>query len=247
MNTVNGAPSRARLRLQITLHSLAFVMGLSLVFIALGFSAGLVSDFLFSFGDALRIGAGVFLVLMGLVMLRVIPVPFLQRDLRLHLARKPSGYLGSMLVGVAFGAGWTPCVGPILAGILVIAGTSGSPLQGGLLLASYSLGFAVPFLIAAQMLTYWRKLSRYSRVIEQVGGGLLIAVGVVLLTNSIAAFSPYLAGLGSAEYALAGSEPTHLIAFLGGALSFMSPCVLPILPAFLAYLTGLNADQLAQA
>ena len=211
---------------------------------ALGFSAGLVSDLLFDYGDALRIAAGVFLIFFGLLMLRLIPIPFLQRDLRAHLSNKPSGYVGSALVGVAFGAGWTPCVGPILGGILVIAGTSGSAAQGGLLLAAYSLGFALPFLAAAQALTAVRKLNHYAGIIEKVGGVLLILVGILLLTNSVAALSPYLAGLGSLESSLAGSTPSFGLAFVAGLLSFLSPCVLPILPSFMAYLTGVSADQL---
>lgn len=242
------APTLGRVRLRITLHSLAFIVGLSSVFVALGFSAGLVGDILFDYGDVLRIIAGVFLTLMGLVMLRFIPIRFLQRDIRFRLSRKPGGYFGSVGVGVAFGAGWTPCIGPVLTGILAIAGTSGSASQGGLLLAAYSAGFAVPFLIAAQMLPAWRKLNRYTGIIEKIGGAMLVIVGVILLSNWIAAISPYLASLGSLESLLSVSgNPSLWIAFIGGGLSFLSPCVLPILPPFLAYLTGLNADQLMQA
>lgn len=234
-------------RLHIGLHSLLFVFGLSTVFVALGFSAGLVSDLLFRFGDALRIGAGVVLTFFGLLTLGFVPLTFLQRDLRAHFSVKPPGYLGSLLVGVAFGAGWTPCVGPILGGILLVASTSGSALQGGLLLGAYSLGFAVPFIIAAQALPNIRKLTRYTGLIEKVGGVLLVLVGVLLLTNSVAALSPYLASLGSLETSLAGGRPGFGLAFVAGSLSFLSPCVLPILPSFLAYLTGLGAGSLSPA
>ena len=218
-----------------------FIVGLSTVFVALGFSAGLVSDLLFKFGDALRVTAGIFLVFFGLLMLGVVPLGFLQRDLRAHFGVKPSGYAGSLLVGVAFGAGWTPCVGPILGGILLVAGTSGSALQGGALLGAYSLGFALPFLLAAQILPSVRKLNRYTGLIEKIGGVLLVLVGVLLLSNSVAALSPYLASLGSLETRLAGSRPGFGLAFVAGLLSFLSPCVLPILPSFLAYLTGVGA------
>jgi cytochrome c-type biogenesis protein len=231
-------------RLQITLHSLAFVLGLSAVFVALGYGAGLVSEWLFDYGDALRIVAGVFLTLMGLLMLGVVPLPALKRDVRVHLAQKPTGYLGSALVGVAFAAGWTPCIGPILGGILALAGSGGSASQGGWLLGAYALGFAVPFLLAAQMLTRWRALNRYAGIVEKIGGVLLIAVGILLLTNAVNALSPYLASLGSLERMLAATTPSFGIAFVAGALSFLSPCVLPILPSFLAYLTGLNAKEL---
>jgi cytochrome c-type biogenesis protein len=182
---------------------------------------------------------------MGLFMLRLIPLPFLQREARLHLARRPGGYLGSVLVGVAFAAGWTPCVGPILASILALAGARGSSSQGALLLGVYALGFAIPFVLAAQVLPGWRALSKYAGVIEKVGGALLIFVGMVLLSNWITALAPYLASLGSLETTLlTGVEPSFGLAFVAGALSFLSPCVLPILPSFLAYLTGLSAEEL---
>ncbi len=240
-----------QIRWQITAHSLAFILGISVVFIALGFSAGLVSNFLFDYGNTVRIVAGVFLVFLGIVMLRILPIPFLQREFRLHMARKPGGYFGSAVVGVAFGAGWTPCIGPILGGILAIASTSGSAAQGGLLLAFYALGFALPFLLAAQTLTAWRKLNKYAGIIEKMGGIMLILVGIVLLFNLTAylfSLFPQISQI-SLENQLSFSEESQLsfaIAFIAGALSFLSPCVLPILPSFLAYLTGVNAEQLSQ-
>jgi cytochrome c-type biogenesis protein len=239
-----AALNPAAVRWRIAWHSLAFIAGLSSVFMALGFSAGLVSDVLFDYGDALRIGAGALLIALGLALLRLLPIPWLQHEVRLHWQRKPAGYLGSAAVGVAFGAGWTPCIGPILAGILLLAAQSSSSVTGGLLLGAYSLGFAVPFFLAAQALPLLRRFARHSGLIEKVGGVMLIAVGVLLLSNAVAAFSPYLASLGSVEGALAGNEPTFLLAFVAGALSFLSPCVLPILPPFLAYLTGLSGDEL---
>jgi cytochrome c-type biogenesis protein len=223
------------------------VAGLSAVFVALGWSAGLVSDALFAYGDVLRLVAGGFLVLMGLVMLRAIPIPFLQRDFRVHMAEKPGGIVGSGFVGVAFAAGWTPCIGPILAGILALAGTSGGGGPGALLLGVYALGFSVPFLAFAQLLTLWRRVRTYAGIIERVGGILLILVGLVLLLDGVGRFAPYLASLGSLETVLLGaSEPTFLLAFGAGILSFLSPCVLPILPSFLAYLTGVGMEPLIE-
>lgn len=245
----NGATPRGlTVRWHLTFHTLAFVLGLAAVFVALGFSAGLISNLLFDFGDIIRIAAGAFLVLMGLLMLRLIPIPFLERDLRMHMQNKPTGYAGSALVGVAFAAGWTPCIGPILAGILSIAATTGGAGQGGLLLGFYALGFAVPFLVFAQLLTAWKVFRRYAGVIEKIGAVLLILVGALLLTGAVNAFAPYLASLGSLEGAVLGgaSTPTLGVAFLAGVLSFLSPCVLPILPSFLGYLTGMSIDQLIE-
>jgi cytochrome c-type biogenesis protein len=237
---------RAQTRLRIAGHSLAFVLGLSTVFVALGFGAGFISNFLFDFGDLLQTVAGLVLIVMGLAMLRVLPIPWMQRDLRFHLASKPPGYAGSALVGVAFAAGWTPCVGPILAGILALAGSSGSAGEGALLLGVYALGFALPFLLFAQLLPLWRQLRRHGRLLERLGGVLLILVGLILVFGWVSRFAPYLAGLGSLESVLSrGAEPSLALAFTAGALSFLSPCVLPILPSFLAYLLGKNAAALA--
>ncbi len=233
--------STAQARLLVAGHSLAFVFGLSLTFVALGFSTGLISDALFNFGDAFRRVTGLFLIVMGLVTLRALPLPFLQRDRRVHLVRKPGGFVGSAVVGVAFAAGWTPCVGPILASILALAGSSGSAAQGGWLLGTYALGFGVPFLLFAQLLPLWQRVRRFTGVLERVGGVLLIFVGVILLLNWTGQFTPYLTSLGSLETVfLTGAEPSLALAFVAGALSFLSPCVLPILPSFLAYLTGLE-------
>ncbi len=234
------------LRLHLAVHTLAFVAGLSAVFVALGFSAGLLSRLLFAYGDVLRVASGVLLIAMGLVMLDAVPIPALKQDVRLHLMRKPGGYLGSAVVGVAFAAGWTPCIGPILAGILGLAATSGGGAQGGLLLASYALGFSLPFLLLSQLLPLARGLRRYSGVLEKVGAVLLLAVGGLLVSGALNALAPYLSSLGSAEGALLGdvSVPTLALAFAAGGLSFLSPCVLPILPSFLAYLSGMNLTPL---
>ncbi len=241
-----SAEAALPLRLHLALHTLSFVAGLSAVFVALGFSAGLLSHLLFAYGGVLRVVAGALLVVMGVIMLDVLPLPVFKQELRVHLMRKPSGYLGSAVVGVAFAAGWTPCIGPILAGILGIAATSGGGAQGGLLLFAYSLGFSLPFLALSQLLPATRALRRYSGMLEKVGAVLLIAVGVLLLTGALNALSPYLANLGSAESALFGTmaAPTLALAFGAGALSFLSPCVLPILPSFLAYLSGMNLAPL---
>lgn len=234
------------MRLHLAFHTLAFVAGLSAVFVALGFSAGLLSHLLFAYGNALRVVAGALLVAMGLIMLDVLPLPVFKQELRVHFMRKPSGYLGSVVVGVAFAAGWTPCIGPILAGILGIAATSGGGAQGGLLLLMYSLGFSLPFLALSQLLPLTRALRRHTGTVEKVGAVLLIAVGVLLLSGALNALSPYLAGFGSAETAALGpvGTPTLALAFAAGGLSFLSPCVLPILPSFLAYLSGMNLSPL---
>lgn len=256
MTTQRQQPINLPIRLHIALHSLAFILGLSLVFIAMGFGAGWLGDAIAGFAtvnlfgntigvDAIiRVSAGLLLLFFGLLMLKAIPIDALQQDTRVHFANKPQGYLGSVVVGLAFAAGWTPCIGPILGSILGIAANT-NPAQGALLLLLYTLGFAIPFFIAAQTLTLWRAFNKYVGIIEKIGGILLLIVGLVLIFDITALLIQRFPQT-SLENTLhfEGTTPSLWVAFAGGALSFLSPCVLPILPSFLAYLTGLNAQQL---
>lgn len=254
--TTEIIPNRLPVRWHIALHSLAFILGLSLVFVAMGFGAGWLGDAISGFVSVtvlgqviqvnaiIRVLAGLLLLFFGLVMLKALPIAALQQDKRLRFATKPQGYLGSVAVGLAFAAGWTPCIGPILGSILGIA-TNGNALQGAGLLFVYTLGFAIPFFIAAQTLTLWRGFNQYVGIIEKIGGVLLILVALVLMfdvTTLLVQRFPQT----SLEDRLTfqGNTPSLWVAFVAGALSFLSPCVLPILPSFLAYLTGLNAQQL---
>lgn len=231
-------PRRAAVRLG---HGFMFTAGLSLVFVALGFGAGLVGELFFVYDRALRIGAGVLLVAAGLVLAGVARVPFLMRDMRVRLARHPGGYFGSGVVGLAFGVGWTPCVGPILAGVLALASAGGDAARGALLLAAYAGGFALPFLVLAVLLPTRSLSARLGPRAERVAGFLLVATGALLLSGQLERIAPFLASLGSLEGALTGATPGLLVSAAAGTLSFLSPCVLPLLPAYLAFLTGVTA------
>jgi cytochrome c-type biogenesis protein len=222
-------------------HGVAFVAGLSLVFVALGFGAGVVGELFFVWDRVIRLVAGTLLVAMGLVLLGLRP-RWLSGDVRLRLSRHPGGYGGSALVGLAFGVGWTPCVGPILAGVLALAASSGSGGRGALLLAAYAGGFALPFLIVAFFLPTARIARRLGHHAERLAGVLLLALGVLLLSDQLARFAPLLASLGSAEGVLAGLPPGVLVAAAAGTLSFLSPCVLPLVLVYLAFLTGVAGE-----
>lgn len=238
---------------RLTLHAAAFLLGVSAVFISLGALGGALGRWLDAFGEPLRVAVGALLVLFGLSLLGLLPLPLLQRELRLQLTHKP-GYAGSLLVGLAFGAGWTPCIGPILASIITIASASGSAAQGALLLAIYALGFAIPFLLIARALPRARAISRYGAAFKRLSGALVMLVGLLLISGALAQLSPYLASLGNLEsrlglqLAVLPGERVPLalypLALAAGALSLASPCVLPILPAFLAYLCGIGPELL---
>jgi cytochrome c-type biogenesis protein len=226
-------------------HGAAFMLGLSLVFVALGFGAGLIGELFFVYDRALRIGAGMLLIAFGLMLVGILRVPFLQREARWRVTRHPGGYAGSAMVGLAFGVGWTPCVGPVLAGVLALAGSGGDAGRGAALLGAYALGFALPFLLLAWLAPTARLARRFGDRGERLAGWLLIAIGALLLSDQLARFAPFLASLGSLEGVLAGAAPGLLVSAAAGTLSFLSPCVLPLVPAYLAFLTGVTGGEAA--
>ncbi len=156
-----------------------------------------------------------------------------------------ASYWRSALVGVIFAAGWTPCVGPILSGILLLAAQEQTWMQGAILLAAYSVGLGVPFLIAGALFSkltdYLPKFYKWLPTISIISGILLILIALLLFTDSLSRLSQY-GGFLSFEQNLAGeggaTQISLLFAFLGGLVSFLSPCVLPLVPAYLGYLSG---------
>ncbi len=180
---------QARLRKLTLINSFAFVVGFSTVFIVLGVSSSYVGTLFAIYYDHIRIVGGILIILMGLYVMGVIKLNFLASDKRIHLDSKPRGYFGAFVVGLTFGAGWTPCIGPILGSILLIASTTGSALQGFYLLLVYSLGLAIPFMATSLAInTFLSKFSviqKYMRVIMIISGLLLIGFGVILLTDKV--------------------------------------------------------------
>jgi cytochrome c-type biogenesis protein len=166
------------------LHALCFIAGFSAVFILLGASASAIGGALFDYRDWIERIGGLALVVFGLWMVGVFKVGFLYKEARFHYQEKPAGFFGSALVGSAFAAGWTPCVGPILAGALLLASRSGSVAKGVALLAVYSAGFAIPLLACAfaveRMLPLLNRIKPQLPKIEKATGVCLILVGVAL-------------------------------------------------------------------
>lgn len=186
---------KARVRRLTLINSSAFVAGFSTVFILMGVFSSYMSYLLnrsFTIGSIeIRITqvAGLIVILFGLYIMGVLKVNFLAAEHRVHLKSKPRGYMGSFLVGLTFGAGWTPCIGPILGTILVLASTTGSAWQGFKLLLLYSAGLAIPFITTALLinwfLSHFSQIQRYMRLIMIISGLLLIAFGVILLTDNV--------------------------------------------------------------
>ena len=181
------------------LHALLFVAGFSLIFMLLGASATALGRALNYYQVWLQRVGGALIILFGLLCLGVFKAGILTQERRLHLERKPVGYLGSVLVGMAFAAGWTPCIGPVLGGILGLAATSTDVSRGMVLLGVYSAGLAVPFLIAAvaleSFLEWFQRFRRYLPWVMRVSGVLLIVVGVLLVTGEFTRLAGWLQGL----------------------------------------------------
>jgi cytochrome c-type biogenesis protein len=189
LEEMRGDAPPATSRLQVFITSLAFVLGFSLVFIALGASATAIGKFMFAKLPLLSKIAGAVLIVFGLHTMGVFRLAFLETEKRVHAQRKPAGPLGAMLVGVAFAFGWTPCIGPILGGILAIAGSRNSVAEGITLLAVYSLGLGIPFLLTSLAINQFfgaaKRIRRYYHAIELLSGGLLVAIGVLILTGQL--------------------------------------------------------------
>jgi cytochrome c-type biogenesis protein len=180
-------------------HALLFVGGFSLVFILLGASATALGRALNYYQVWLQRIGGVLIILFGLLCLGVFNLRLLSQERRFHLERKPVGYLGSVLVGMAFAAGWTPCIGPVLGAILGLAATSTDVSRGMLLLAVYSAGLALPFLVAAlavdSFLDWFQRFRRYLPWVMRISGVMLIFVGILLLTGEFTRLAGWLQGL----------------------------------------------------
>lgn len=184
----------SRVRRLTIIHSLMFILGFSIVFILLGASASLAGKILLRYQVWIARIGGAFIVLLGVQFTGVINLNFLQKERKFHFREKPIGYLGSSLVGVAFAAGWTPCIGPILASILFYASTANSMLSGIALLGVYSVGFALPFFFLSlgleTFLERYKKLKRHLRWVSIISGIFLIGVGILLITNYFFILTP---------------------------------------------------------
>jgi cytochrome c-type biogenesis protein len=183
-------------RRQVLLSSLAFVLGFSLVFVALGASATAIGRFIFDKLPILTKIAGALIIIFGLHMMGVFRLGFLDNEKRAQTQRKPAGPIGALLVGIAFAFGWTPCIGPILAGILVVAGSKETIGEGVLLLAVYSLGLGVPFLLTSlaidRFFSVAAAIRRHYHAIELSSGGLLVAIGLLIFTGQLTVIVRYL-------------------------------------------------------
>ncbi len=280
LSMIDGLPADQSARPQPLIHSFLFVLGFSIIFVALGTAVSGIGQLVFDLRDPLARIGGIIVLIFGLATMGLFDllsnwlgrlensaadgmwlwwlppvrwmkngIDFFRRlfyaDTRIELSgRKSSGYLPSFFMGIFFSAGWTPCIGPTLGAILALGYNSATIGQSALLLAAYSLGLGIPFVLFALALDrasgLLRSLTRYVRTIQLINGTLLVLIGFALLTKQLAVIARwaqennFYVEMGF----LGGDTPTFFIAALAGLLSFLSPCVLPLVPAYIFYLTG---------
>lgn len=182
-----GLDDVSRARRTALVHAILFVLGFSFIFVALGAGASVFGQLLREYRVWIARVGGVLMVLMGLWMLDVLRIGALQQERRFHLSDKPLGYLGTVLVGIAFGAGWTPCLGPTLGAILLLAANESELGKGITLLSFYSAGLAVPFIVSAlaleKFLTFFKNFRHNIGKVNRIAGILLVIVGVLMFTG----------------------------------------------------------------
>ena len=180
-------------------HGVLFVLGFTLIFLAMGATATMLGQALLQYRDWISRVGGVVIIIFGLYMLGAMNVGFLSRERRFHVQDKPVGYFGTMFVGAAFGAGWTPCLGPILGSILVYTGSQADLAKGMWLLFAYSLGLAVPFLVSAVAIdrfsAFFQRMRGRMIWVSRISGVAMIAIGVLLVTNYFTILASWLTGL----------------------------------------------------
>jgi cytochrome c-type biogenesis protein len=196
LEEMQGAAAARSTRGEVLLASAAFVLGFTIIFVAAGASASALGKFIYAQSPILEKIAGTILIVLGLHMAGVFRIRFLENDKRIHTQRKPAGPIGAFVVGTAFAFAWTPCIGPILGGILAMAASRESVGEGMQMLAVYSLGLGVPFLLTSVAIDRFfaaaARIRRHYRTIELISGGLLIVVGLLIFFDQFTLIAKYL-------------------------------------------------------
>lgn len=191
-----GTGNTNRFNKSMCIHALAFVLGFSFVFISLGVSSSMIGRFFSTYQIHITRIGGILLIIMGFFSLNLINLPFLERERIIRLKEKPLGIFGSFIVGITFSLGWTPCIGPALASILIIASTEESSLRGAYLLSMYSLGLSLPFIVSAFLFHhFFYFIKRYGFIVKytkKITGILLIIVGFLLATSYFSRLTQWL-------------------------------------------------------
>lgn len=231
-------------RLNILMHAALFVLGFTIVFvIGWGGATTLLGGLFGQYKDWIARIGGVILIFFGLATMDIVRIPWFYMDTRPEFRGKTGTYSGSLAMGLFFAAGWSPCVGATLGAILTLGLSQSSVSQAMILSSGYSLGLGLPFLLLAlgmeRAVRWVRRLRKYLRTFQIISGVLIILIGVLLLTGSMTLISIWSQRSGLyLDLPTRGGIPSYLTAMAAGVLSFLSPCVLPLVPAYLGYLSG---------
>jgi len=231
----------------IFLNSAFFVIGFVIVFSIVGIlihvilsakPARMLMDDLRIIGGIIIIGFGILLIASTRYM-----IPFFMREYKIHVKRLSNSFASSFIFGIAFAIGWTPCIGPILGSIYVLAASS--PSISFLLLLAYSLGLGIPFLIAGAFISkfssFMKRIGPYLKWFNIISGLFLIAIGVLVVTGAIGMLSVFL--ISTNTYISVNGSLNFVIAIVAGILSFFSPCILPLVPAYFSYIGGTMTEE----
>jgi len=247
--TSDSIPTQNK-RLKIFLHALLFVAGFSLVFIVgWGGSITVLGQLFLTYKSFIAQLGGVIVIMFGLATLEVIRLPWFYADTRAQYTGQRGTYGGSALMGIFFAAGWSPCIGATLGAILTMGLSQQTVGQAMWLASGYSLGLGIPFLIMAAGLeraSGWIKRMRpYQKYFKIASGVFIITIGGLLLTNtmSLIALWAFKNGYFIESFTRYAAAPTYITAIVAGLLSFVSPCVLPLVPAYIGYLSGHTLRQ----
>lgn len=192
-------PAFKKYRKTVLVHSISFILGFSFIFVALGFSSSLLGNFFSRYQDYITRFGGLLLIVMGLYYLNIIKLSILNQYRVIHIKERPLGLFGSFVVGITFSLGWTPCVGPALSSILILASTSDNVLSGIYLLSLYSLGMAIPFIVSSllfdRIMGLIRRYGFVMKYTQKILGVLLVCVGILLVSSIFTRLSFYLGNL----------------------------------------------------
>jgi cytochrome c-type biogenesis protein len=228
----------------LLLHAVAFVIGFSIIFvIGWGGATTLLGQLFITYKLWIARIGGIILIIFGLATMELIHIPWFYVDTRKQFKGKSGTVWSSLAMGVFFAAGWSPCIGATLGAILTLGFSSNTVGQAMFLSFGYSLGLGIPFLLLAlavdQALPLVRKLRKYMRIFQIISGILIITIGVLMITAQMTAIARWALNSGLyLDLPSSGQIPSLITAVAAGALSFLSPCVFPLVPAYLGYLSG---------
>ena len=243
-NNLAIAHGRIKSRGFLFLHALAFVFGFSLIFvIGWGGATTLLGQLFVTYKLWIARVGGLILIIFGLATMNVIHIPWFYMDTRQQFKGKTGTLWGSLAMGIFFAAGWSPCIGATLGAILTLGFSSETVGQAMFLSLGYSLGLGIPFLLLAlvvdQALPLVRRLRRYMQTFQVIAGLLIIAIGLLMITAQMTVIARWALKSGLyLDFQSTAQIPSLITAVVAGALSFLSPCVFPLVPAYLGYLSG---------